>query len=100
MDVLVKAVMVAGATAKPGRPLVEIPAGTSADDIDPVELAQLHPDHFVNVELVDGQLVPTGNPVAEDLPSRTFEMAALLRELDESPGVDSTEHVDPKDVKA
>lgn len=94
-DVLRKPVSVAGARA--GRALTVIPAGTAADDIDPVDLAQLHPDHFVNV---DDTMKRTGDPVAADLAARTYEMAAYLRAVDESPGVDSTEHVDDPTVFA
>lgn len=39
---------VAGAGDPPGSPLKVLARGTAAADIDPAELAQLHPDHFTD----------------------------------------------------
>jgi hypothetical protein len=98
--VLRKSVMVAGT---PGRALRELHAGTRLEAIDEVDLAQLHPDHFSDVEIDEetGAVKRTGlTSWKSPLGSRITKLADDLRALDESPGVDSSRHVDDLDVFA
>lgn len=92
--VLRRPVMVAGT---PGRELKELPAGTPLDSIAEIDVAQLHPDHFVDVD-ADGER--TGKTAwAGPLEKKLSKLAADLRELDGTPGVDSKDFVDPEEAE-
>lgn len=91
--VLRRDVEVAG---QPGRELKTLAAGTKLDEIAEVDVAQLHPDHFVDV---DSKMQRTGETKwVEPLGKKLSKLAADLRELDGSPGVNSTKHVQPEDA--